>query len=96
MTNSNNFKKPALFQDIKFKFEDNIYYLYHQSENKVLLLENSVAIKIIRLINGENNIIDIIFHIESEYPETSRTVIEADLNELLAFLESENFIIFLE
>lgn len=91
-----NFKKPALFQDVEFKFEDNIHYLYHQSENKVLLLENSVAIKIISQINGKNNIKDIIFYIESEYSDTTRTIIEADLIELLKFLENENFIVFFE
>lgn len=93
---SDNFKKPTLFQDVIFEFEDDRYYLYHQSENKVLLLENSIAIKIIRQINGKNNINDIIFHIESSYLDTKRTVIEKDIIELLIFLESENFIVLSE
>lgn len=89
-------KRPALFQDVGFKFEDNIYYLYHRSENKVLLLENSVAIEIVSQINGENNIKSIISHIEKEYSDADGTKIKDDTVDFLKILKKENFIIFLK
>ena len=87
-------KKPVLFEDVIYSSDDDIHYLYHQSEKKVLLLENAVAVEIVKLCDGKNSIEDITLCIENEFSDSSRDVIEADLIEMLLFLESENLINF--
>jgi hypothetical protein len=90
------FKKPTLLQDVEYGLDNNTHYLFNKSENKVVILENSIAIYIIKNCNGKNKIIDIIDNIEKEYTNTHRAEIEAHLIEMLGFLEKDNFIFFLK
>ncbi len=83
---------PKLANGIDLLCEDNQYYLYHLPDNKVLLLENSVSVDIIKLCNGEKSVYSIVVELNNIYTNVTETEIKSDLIEMLNILNNENFV----
>lgn len=83
---------PKLVNGIDLLSEDNQHYLYHLPDNKVLLLENSVSVDIVKLCNGEKSVYSIVIELNNTYTDVTETEIKSDLIEMLNILITENFV----
>lgn len=83
---------PKLANGIDLLSEDNQHYLYHRLDNKVLLLENSVSVDIVKLCNGEKSVYSIVIELNNTYTDVTETEIKSDLIEMLNILITENFV----
>jgi len=82
---------PHLNEDIELEQDDDIFYLYHRFSNKAIRLENQVAVDIVKGIDSVNSIDDIIEMMMHKY-QVSVSELEGDVNELLSFLQKEDFV----
>ena len=88
-------KIPRLCEDVELLKDDGMYRLYHRFGNKVLILENEVAVDIAKGIDGVNSIDGIVEMMKAKYQVSSITELENDVGELLSILGKEDFIVYL-
>jgi hypothetical protein len=87
-------KIPRLNEDIELLQNDNIYYLYHRFSNKVIILENEVAVDIVNHIDSINSISNIIEMMTDKYQISDIKELENDVDELLSILQKEDFVVY--
>lgn len=85
---------PALSAEVSLMNNEDSWYLYHRTENKFVLLENMVAIRIVEDCNGENTVEAIVDNMHGLYNKVERKRIQKDIIKMISFLKNEGFIIF--
>jgi hypothetical protein len=83
---------PIFNTNVELLVDDDITYLYHRFDNKVFILENSIAVDIINSVDGKNSILDISSRLTEKYPVDDVDEVIKDVTHMLSDIEKAGFI----